>query len=150
MRSTLKGNDDLYGKVKKIAEELRAMSFTFNIPVVSVSQLNREGSSIINLREIDFTHISESLGLPATVDFMSIFGSDDENMIYKSELSYKIVKNRLGGRVGTINKLYFDSRTLKIYDVTEIDQWIEDANKSGDDRELAPKENRRTPGRRKD
>jgi hypothetical protein len=151
MKTSIKNAGELYSNVKKIAEELRALSFAFDAPVVSVSQLNREGSNIINLREIDFTHISESMGLPATADFMSIFGSDDESMVYKSELAYKLVKNRLGGRVGSIDKFYFDSRTLKIYDATELDLWLDDANISNDDRDLAPTPERsagRTPGRR--
>lgn len=151
MRSSLKSDpSDLYGKVKKVAEELRALSFMIGAPVVSVSQLNREGSNIINLREIDFTHISESMGLPATADFLAIFGSDDESMVYKSELAYKLVKNRLGGRVGTIGKFFYDSRTLKIYDAVELDQWLDDASISQDDRELAPEERTRIPGRRRD
>jgi hypothetical protein len=151
MKSSNKNVQDLYGTVKKIAEELRALSFAFEIPIVSVSQLNREGSNIINLREIDFTHISESMGLPATADFMAIFGSDDETIVYKSELAYKIVKNRLGGRVGSIDKFYHDTRTLKIYDQTELDLWLSDAEISTDDRDLAtPRERQggRTPGRR--
>ncbi len=151
MKSTLKNDSDLYGKVKKVAEELRALSFAFEAPVVSVSQLNREGSNIVNLREIDFTHISESMGLPATADFLAMFGSDEESMVYKSELAYKLVKNRLGGRVGTIDKFFFDSRTLKLYDVTELDLWLNDAESSGDDRDLAQQEERgRVPGRRRD
>jgi len=151
MKSSNKNINDIYGTVKKIAEELRAMSFAFDIPVVSVSQLNREGSNIINLREIDFTHISESMGLPATADFVGIFGSDDETVVYKSEMGYKIVKNRLGGRVGEIDKLFIDTRTLKLYDRTELDVWLADATTSMDERALAvPRERQpaRVPGRR--
>lgn len=151
MRSSNKNVDDLYGKVKKVAEELRAMSLAFDIPFVSVSQLNREGSNIVNLKEIDFTHISESIALAATADFMAIFGSDDEAMVYRSEIGYKIVKNRLGGRVGEINKFYFDTRTLKLYDSVELDIWLSDAETSMDERALAvPRERQpgRIPGRR--
>lgn len=88
--------------------------------------------------------------LPATADFMAIFGSDDESMVYKSELAYKLVKNRLGGRVGTIDKFFYDTRSLKIYDRIELDQWLTDSTLSGDDRELAPIPERRTPGRRRE
>lgn len=88
--------------------------------------------------------------LPATADFVSIFGSDDESIVYKSEMGYKIVKNRLGGRVGEINKFYFDTRTLKLYDTVELDVWLDDAILSNDDRELAVPRERvgRVPGRR--
>lgn len=48
MRSTSSGGKDssLYEKVKDVAEELRGLSFEFACPMVSVSQLNREGSSV--------------------------------------------------------------------------------------------------------
>jgi hypothetical protein len=129
--------DNLYSTVKSIAEELRALSFEFGIPVVSVSQLNREGSKM-DFGEVDFNYISESHGVPATADFMSIFGTDHDALIYESELHNKITKNRLGGRVGEIVKFYYDTRNLKMYDESEEDLWLSDATISGDARGLAP------------
>src|SRR5574343_465679 len=46
MKSQYKTKGDMYSDVKNISEELRAMSYEFKIPVVSVSQLNREGMNI--------------------------------------------------------------------------------------------------------
>ena len=138
MRSTgISGKDsNLYEKIKDIAEELRSLSFEFVCPMVSVSQLNREGSSV-DFDAVDFTHTAESLSLPATVDFMAIGGLDSERAVYTSELQYKIVKNRLGGRVGESNKLYNDNKTLKLYDSSELDVWIDDAKITEGDRSLA-------------
>jgi len=67
-----------------------------------------------------------------------IYGSDEENMVYESEIFYKICKNRFGGRVGEISKFYCDTRSLKLYDSTELDLWHEEAGISGDERNLAP------------
>jgi lambda repressor-like predicted transcriptional regulator len=133
MKSAISKYKDLYSSVKSIAEELRALSFEFERPIVSVSQLNREGS-FVGFEELDFNYIAESMGLPATCDFMSILGTDENALIYESELHSKIVKNRLGGRVGEIWKSYYDSRTLKMYDENEMDTWIADAQLTGDDR----------------
>mgnify|MGYP003865840269 CR=1 FL=1 len=81
---------------------------------------------------------NNSLGISATCDFMSILGIKRDLLVYNSELHGKIVKNRLGGRVGEIYKWYFDSRSLKIYDgEAELDKWIQDAAISKDKRELA-------------
>ena len=136
MRSTLKINDgNMYLSVKAVAEELRALSFEFKAPVVSVSQLNREGS-FVGFEELDFNYIAESHGVPATADFMSIIGVDETDIMYKSELRNKIVKNRLGGRVGDKIKWYYDSRTLKIYDEQEEQIWISDATITGDTRDF--------------
>jgi replicative DNA helicase len=126
---------DLYADVKGISEEFRAMSYEFQVPVVSVTQLNREGAQV-SFDEVDFTYVSESIGVPATADFMMIFGHDTEKAVYESEIQYKIVKNRLGGRVGEISKFYYDARTLKMYDSLELDMWSDDAEITGDDRKV--------------
>jgi replicative DNA helicase len=136
MKSADVAGKDLYSKVKRIAEELRALSFEFKVPVVSVSQLNREGT-FVGLEELDFNYIAESLGLPATADFMAIYGRDDDSLVYESEIHSKIVKNRLGGRVGEKITLYLDNRSLKMYDESESELWLAEAAESGDSRELA-------------
>jgi replicative DNA helicase len=143
MKPSYNSKGDMYTDVKRIAEEARAMSFQFECPIVSVSQLNREGS-IINFAEVDFVYIAESMGVPATADFMAIYGVDDDKLVYSSELHYKIVKNRLGGRVGEIDKFYYDCRSLKMYDTTELDLWLRDATQTGDERNVAQME-ARTP-----
>jgi len=150
MKPTTGTIDVMYSNIKKISEELRALSFGFDCPVVTVSQLNREGS-VVAFSEVDWVYISESLGLPATADFMMIYGEDEDKMVYESELNYKLVKNRLGGRVGEMNKFYYDARSLRLYDSSELDVWIEDAKISGDDRKLSEQpDERSTPGRRKE
>ena len=148
MKSAFKRYGDLYSSVKSVAEELRAMSFEFELPVVSVSQLNREGS-FVGFSEIDFNYIAESMGLPATADFMTILGTDQDQLIYENELHYKIVKNRLAGRVGEMDKFYYDKKTLKMYDSTEMDTWVEDARTSGDERQVAPPPEEQAEGRRR-
>jgi replicative DNA helicase len=142
MKSVMEA-DGMYSRIKKIAEELRALSFEFEIPVVSVSQLNREGG-FVGFTELDFNYVAESMGLPATADFMAIYGVDEDAMVYESETNYKLVKNRLGGRVGEIGTFYIDNRTLKMYDSSELDLWISDANITGDTRNIA-EQNTRVP-----
>ena len=142
MKTAYQVERNMYSAVKRISEELRALSFAFEIPVVSVSQLNREGS-FVGFEELDFTYVAESLGLPATADFMAILGTDDDAMVYANEILYKLVKNRLGGRVGEIGRLYYDARSLRMYDSTELDMWAADAQESGDDRNLVPPPNHR-------
>jgi len=125
---------NLYIDVKKIAEDLRALSLEFNIPIVTATQINREGSRL-DLKDLDHNFTSESSGVPATSDFLVFLGDDEDLFTYQNEIHYKIIKNRIGGRVGDINKFYIDSRSLKMYDETEHDLWIEDAKTSNDTRE---------------
>lgn len=133
MKTAYKVERNMYSTVKRVAEELRALSFEFKIPVVSVSQLNREGT-FANFNALDFNFVAESLGVPATADFMAILGTDEDKMIYENEILYKITKNRLGGRVGEIEKFYMDARSLKMYDISEQELWVQEAEISGDDR----------------
>jgi hypothetical protein len=135
MKPENKSRTDLYQDVKSIAEQLRAMSLTFNTPIISVSQLNRGGMTS-TFEEVDFTDVAESAGLPATADSMFIFGQDEDALVYQSELHYKIVKNRLGGRVGEKGKMFVDKKSLKMYDATELQLWIDDAKKTGDKRDV--------------
>ena len=132
MKAAFKKTDDLYMSGKTVAEELRALSFELALPVVSVSQLNREGS-FVGFEELGFNYIAESHGIPAVADFMGIFGINQDERIYKCELHNKIVKNRLGGRIDEIWKCFYDDRNLKMYDETELDVWIAEV-----ERELAP------------
>jgi len=138
MKPENKSAGQLYENGKQISEELRALSLEFNIPLISVSQLNRSGIDI-DFKEVDYTHIGESLGIAAAADFMAIMGKDDESLVYKSELHYKIVKNRFGGRIQEVGKFYVDKKCLKIYDESELDLWLTDATVTGDDREVNQK-----------
>jgi len=60
MASEFSKSDNMYSRIKAIAEELRAMSFEFEVPIISVSQLNREGS-FVGFEELDFNYIAECL-----------------------------------------------------------------------------------------
>lgn len=131
-----KGSDNSYETIKEIVRELRALSLEFNAPVVSVTQINREGS-FLNLKELNFNYIAECISIANDSDFVGILGHDPDKLQYESEIHYKIVKNRLGGRIGTIGKLYMDSRSLKLYDEDEYEKWIEDSKISGDERNPA-------------
>ena len=135
MKPEYKSKDSLYQDVKKISEELRALAFEFGIPVISVTQLNRT-SMFLSLGETEMHSIAESIGLAASVDFMAILGQNDEDMVYQSEMGYKIVKNRLGPGVGVIGKLYIDDRSLKMYDEMELQMWIDDSKVSGGSRDI--------------
>lgn len=131
MHASKKG--DMYTDVKRIAEELRALSYEYNgIPIVSASQLNREGA-MTDFSSVSMFYTGESVGVPATADFMIILGTDESALVYKSEVHYKIAKNRFGGRVDEMDKFYADQRTLKLYDGSEFDEWKVDAKVTEDD-----------------
>lgn len=125
--------DKRYEELKTISEDLRALSLTHQTPVISVCQINREGS-FTEFKDVDFNSVAGSLDIAATADFIMILGQDEDSLIYESEVHYRVVKNRLGGRVGEMGKFYLDKKSLKVYDESELNVWVEDAKISGDSR----------------
>jgi hypothetical protein len=91
---------------------------------------------MIDFDEVDFTYVGESISISADADFIVILGQSEDDILYESEMHGKIVKNRLGGRVGEMFKWYLDKKSLKMYDESELQQWIDDANKTGDSRKM--------------
>jgi len=60
MKAASKTGEGMYSSIKRISEELRSLSFEFEVPVVSVSQLNREGT-FVGFQELDYNYIAECL-----------------------------------------------------------------------------------------
>lgn len=81
-----------YTLVKGIAEELRGLAQTSNVPIISATQTNRTGFSNT---DVELTDTSESMGLPQTVDLLvALISTEDlENM---GQLMIKQLKNRFG------------------------------------------------------
>lgn len=92
--SRIKGNGaaNSYTLVKSIAEEVRGLAVEYNVPIVSSSQLNRDG---YNNSDVDLTNTSESMGITHTADaiFALITSEDLEN---SKQLMIKQLKNRWG------------------------------------------------------
>lgn len=102
------GNNS-YERVKYVTEKIRAMSYMFNCPIISATQLNRSGYSE---NDPSIATISESIGLAATADVvMSIFQTDEERELGVIHLG--MMKNRFGPNFGNI-LLRIDYPTLSI------------------------------------
>lgn len=87
-----KGGSGSYEYVKAIAEEVRGLGVEFHIPVWSATQSNR-GAASSSTPGID--DVSESWGLPQTVDFLGVIITDDQ-MKESGQQMFKILKNRYG------------------------------------------------------
>lgn len=122
-------SDNMYQGALEVSEKLRALSYKFNVPVVSAVQANSEG---MNNENIGMEHISESRGIAHTADF--ILGlyqmpEDRENGI----INGRILKNRLGGQVGKLVSMKLDPRNLILADITFDNNFASSAN---DDSEI--------------
>lgn len=131
-----------YEKIKNISEQVRALSYEFECPVITATQLNRSGYSgagsssqtqVYDKKGPAMTSVSESYGTGATAD--AVFG------IYRTDqdkedgaIHINLMKNRFGGNVGR-NRLGINYRTMTIYEDTalnENDQIEEAENSAGE------------------
>lgn len=109
-----KSADSMFKDGLTVSEELRALSYKYNAPVVSAVQSNSEG---MNTEEIDMQNVSESRGIVHTVDFLAaLYQTQDQRE--NGLLGFKIVKNRLGGCVGKKSSFKMDPQTLVVSDIT--------------------------------
>jgi KaiC/GvpD/RAD55 family RecA-like ATPase len=76
-------SDNTYGKLKTVAEELRAVACVLDLPIFTATQVNRDayGSS-----EVGMEKTSDSMGIPMTADIMIMVSRDEicekENKMY--------------------------------------------------------------------
>jgi len=119
------GNISSYFYIKAIAEELRGLAVSYNVPIVSATQTTRTGymSSDVGLEDT-----SESFGLPATADFMFALISN-EDLEELSQMKVKQLKNRYNDP--GLNRAFIigvDRAKMRLYDVEQSAQQIVDSN----------------------
>jgi replicative DNA helicase len=87
----LKTSENTNAYIKAIAEEVRGMAMEMNIPIVSATQLTREG---MQSSDPDMTDVAEAISLPQTADlFLSI--TENEELEEMGQYLFKQLKNRL-------------------------------------------------------
>ena len=102
------GNNS-YERVKHAAEQVRALSYTFQCPFITATQINRSGLNEINP---GVENISESIGLAATADcIFSIWQEEGDNEL--GVLRLGMVKNRYGQNFGSCT-MAIDYTTLTL------------------------------------
>lgn len=103
-----------------VSEKLRALSYKFDVPVVSAVQSNTDG---MNSEKIGMENISESRGIAHTADVIFAMYQTDEDR-ENGIICSRVVKNRLGGCVGRISRFNLNPESLVLTDVTFNDNDI--------------------------
>jgi replicative DNA helicase len=102
------GNNS-YERIKYVTEDIRALSYIFECPIISATQLNRSGYDEDNP---GLDTISESIGMAATADcIFSIFQDDEDKEL--GVVKVGMMKNRFGANYGT-NTMRIDYNTLTL------------------------------------
>jgi replicative DNA helicase len=93
---TYPGEGNSYEKVKKITEQLRALTYIFNCPIITATQVNRSGFGV---SDPGMETISESSGLAMTADvIMSIWQETTDREL--GVIKMGMMKNRFGQNFG--------------------------------------------------
>lgn len=132
-RMKMGGSVNSYTYIKAIAEELRGLAVEVGVPVLTATQINREGSrnSDPNLEDT-----SESWGLPATADLMFALVSNEE-LEELGQIMVKQLKNRYSDP--NKNKKFvvgIDRPKMRLYDVDDSQQTL--INKPGNEDDPGP------------
>ena len=108
------GNNS-YERIKHTSEQLRALSYVFECPFVTATQINRSG---INEQNPGVENISESIGLAATADcIMSIWQDDGD--VDLGVLRLGMMKNRYGQNFGS-TAMAIDYSTLTLSEAQNL------------------------------
>lgn len=113
----------MYEYVKAVTEEVRGFAVEKDLPIWSATQTNRTGS---DSSDPDMTDVSESFGLPQTLDLFLVLISDD-NLKKQQRIIFKQLKNRYG-RDDNPKKFVvgIDRARMKLYNVGFDEQDITD------------------------
>ncbi len=119
---TSDGNNS-YEKIKNISEQLRALSYEFQCPVITATQLNRSGYSgsgsssqaqVYDQRGPGMSSVSESYGTGATADaVVGLFRTDQDKE--DNAIHVNIMKNRFGSNYG-VTRLGMNYRTMTVFE----------------------------------
>jgi|LWDU01.1.fsa_nt_gi replicative DNA helicase len=113
-------NMNTYIYIKSIAEEIRGLAVECNVPIITSSQLNREG---FTSSDPDLSNTSESFGLPATADLMLAIMAKDDGSGVNNQILFKQLKNRYSDI--SINAKFLVKvvkKKMKLYDIEEVNQ----------------------------
>lgn len=117
----------MYERIKHISEQLRAISYTYNVPIISASQITRSGFSE---EDPSLDKISEGISLANTADcIFNIWQSDEDKE--NGYINMGIAKNRFGPNFGsTVLKIDYTTLTLEEEDIQNDTEELADFNKS--------------------
>jgi replicative DNA helicase len=103
-----------YERIKYATEELRALSYVFECPIITATQLNRSGYSEVNP---GLDTVGESYGLAATADAIFSIWREEED-IEMGIIKLGVMKNRFGENYGSV-AMEIDYETLSLKQASE-------------------------------
>lgn len=108
--------DNLYEKGKRLAEDVRSLTYKHNVDILTAIQANRGGVKENTQPKLDNT--SESMGIAHTADLMVSVWREEED-IETNTIRMGVIKNRIGENFG-VQMFEFDTRYLRLTETEKI------------------------------
>jgi replicative DNA helicase len=106
-----------YEQIKKITEQVRAISYKFECPIITATQLNRSG---YNETDPGLESVGESYGMGATADcVVSIWQREEDAEL--NVINMGMMKNRFGPNFGTC-AMNIDYSTLTVTEQENVNE----------------------------
>jgi replicative DNA helicase len=106
-------SENSYQKYKDVSTQMRALSYIYNRPVISVNQKNRSG---YDNTEQSLSQTADSMGVPNNADFIGALWQKEGDR-EAGIINCTILKNRLGGQIGKNIQMEIDYTNLTIKDL---------------------------------
>lgn len=107
-------SDNMFQDGMLVSEELRALSYKWEIPIMSAVQANTEGMGNEN---IDMENVSQSRGIVFTADFIGALYQLEQDR-EAGNITMRLIKNRLGGEIGKKILFNINHQNLTVSDTT--------------------------------
>lgn len=119
--------ETMYERIKYLSEQLRAVSYTYKVPIISASQIQRNSFS---KESPSLESISEGISLANTADcIFNIWQTEEDKE--NGYINMGIIKNRFGPNFGsTVLKIDYTTLTLEEEDILNETEELQDFNKS--------------------
>jgi hypothetical protein len=111
---------NMYEKFGMVAVEMRALTYTYKRPIITVNQMNRSG---YGNTDPDLDNIADSMGIAHTADFIAALYQNEGDR-EAGIMNMKITKNRLSEVVKKKTRLAINYKNLRI---TSFDEEESDA-----------------------
>lgn len=114
--------ENLYMKIKQIAEDLRAMAMRNNWAVITATQVNRSG---FDSTDLSMNNVSESAALIHTIDAM--FGIIQDPVMHANrEYILKLLANRDDGHKNAKRKFDINYEYMRITEDPNSEMWSDE------------------------
>lgn len=117
----------MYERIGDVSRDMRALSYEFTAPVISATQINRDG---YDTSDISMNNVSESMGIAHTAEFLGALWQQEGDR-EANRINLNVIKNR-NGIVGRSYEFDINYSSLRIMDISDEEMNTEEVSITDD------------------